>query len=477
MEFIDNTASAAILVLSQPAFATAKKIRGHLPGSFIFGLAGRVPENDKEYDIFSQCIQEQYKARRIIIALCATGIIIRSLAPLLSNKFTEPPVIAIAEDGSCVIPLLGTTNGANRLAEQLALLLNCLPAITTSSELRFGINLLCPPDGLELIYPNDAKSFIAALLNGAPVRIEGKHPWLINARLPVSDEARHVIRILPSDDIPYSAKANELAFRQHDSSGKGRVSVVGLGPGKQRFRTFAAEHVLKSADDILGYDFYVDLAGPFAKNQTVHKSDNRQEVARARHALALAAQGRHAVLVSSGDPGIYAMAAAVFEAWEHADENLPDIDLVIEPGISAAFAAAARFGAPLGHDFAVVSLSDNLKSWTIIEKRLRSASRADMVLALYNPVSKARTNQLDKAIEILQQERLPNTIIALAHDVSRENEVLKVTTLEQLQTQDVTSRTVILVGSSKTRTFRKNNKDWVYTPRNYWQKPEQPEII
>lgn len=476
MEFIDNTAPAAILVLSQPAFATAKKIRDHLPGSFILSLADRVPENDKEYDIFSQCIQEQYKAGRIIIALCATGIIIRSLAPLLSNKFTEPPVIVIAEDGSCVIPLLGATNGANRLAQQLALLLNCPSAMTTSSELRFGINLLCPPNGLELINPDDAKTFIAALLNGAPVRIEGKHPWLVNARLPVSDEACHVIRILPPDAASYSAKANELAFRQHNSSGKGRISVVGLGPGKQQFRTFAAEHALRSADDILGYDFYVDLAGPFAKNQMVHKSDNRDEIARARHALALASQGRHAVLVSSGDPGIYAMAAAVFEAWEQEDEALPDIDLVIEPGISAAFAAAACFGAPLGHDFAVVSLSDNLKSWAIIEKRLRSASRADMVLALYNPVSKARTTQLDKAIEIFRQEKLPNTIIALAHDVGRKNEMLKVTTLEQLQTQDVTSRTVILVGSSKTRTFRKNNKDWVYTPRNYLQKPEQPEI-
>ncbi|RCL02650.1 MAG: cobalt-precorrin 5A hydrolase / precorrin-3B C17-methyltransferase [Candidatus Tokpelaia sp. JSC188] len=464
---LDDIASIAILVFSQTAFVTAEKIRSSLPNSVIYSLAGRVPKNSKQYNTFGKCIQEQYKAKKIILALCSTGIIIRSLAPLIKNKFTEPPVIAIAEDGSCVIPLLGATKGANQLAEKLALILDCQAAITTSGERRFGINLLYPPKGLKLINPDHAKKFISALLNGATVRIEGAHPWILNSRLPISDKATHVIRILQQIDEPYSEKANELAFRQQISLQKGRVSVVGLGPGKREFRTFSAENALKNADDIIGYNFYIDLSKPFAKHQLLHKSDNHEEIARANHALALASEGRHAVLISSGDPGIYAMASAVFEAWEQADESLSDIDLVIEPGISAAFAAAARFGSPLGHDFAVISLSDNLKSWEIIEKRLRLASRADMVLALYNPVSKTRKRQLCNAIEILYQEKLSDTIVALAHDISREGENLKIMTLKQLRAQDVTSRTVIFIGSSKTRIFRKNNKDWVYTPRSY----------
>jgi len=467
MEHIEDTVPPAILVLSQSAFITAKKIRDYLPHSVIYSHAGCVPENNNEYCAFPEFIQQQYKAGRPVIALCATGIVIRSLAPLLNNKLVEPPVIVVAKDGSCVIPLLGAARGANRLAEKLARALGCQAAVTTSGELRFGINLLCPPDGLELSNRHDGKTFVAALLNGATVRIEGEHPWLANARLPLSDTAAHVIRILPGGEAP-SAKANELIYRQLFPIRKGRVSIIGLGPGPKQFRTVSAERVLKDADDILGYDFYINLAGPFARNQTIHKSSNREELARAHHALALAAQGRHAALVSSGDPGIYAMAAAVFEAWEHTDEAWADnIDMVIEPGVSAAFAAAARFGAPLGHDFTVISLSDNLKSWEIIEKRLRLASKADMVLALYNPVSKTRTEQIDKVVGILRQERLPNAIIALAHDIARQDEMLKITTLEQLQIQDITSRTVLLVGSSKTRIFRKNGRNWIYTPRSY----------
>jgi len=463
----EDTIPAAILVLSQLAFMTAQKICDHLPNSTLYSLAGRIAKNDNEYNSFPEFIQEQYKAGRPIIALCAAGIIIRSLAPLLKSKTAEPPVVAVAPDGSCVVPLLGVTRGANRLAEKLARLLACQAAVTTGGELCFGINLLWPPEGLELLNRDNGKAFVAALLNGATVRIEGKHPWLAGARLPVSGDAVHVIRILPRGGKVSPAKENELIYRPLASVAKGRISIIGLGPGSRRFRTISAERALKNADDILGYDFYIDLAGPFTGKQTIHKSDNRKELARARHALALAAQGRHAALVSSGDPGVYAMAAAVFEAWEEAEGAWDDIDMVIEPGISAAFAAAARLGAPLGHDFTVLSLSDNLKCWDIIEKRLSLASKADMVLALYNPVSKTRTGHLDKAIDILRQERLPDTIIVLAHDIARKDESLKITRLEQLQIQDITSRTVILVGSSRTRSFRKNGREWIYSPRSY----------
>lgn len=463
-----DTVPAAILVLSSFAYETAKKIRDSLPQSILYSLAGRVPENDKEYKKFTEFIQAIYKDGRPIIALCATGIVIRALAPVLSQKWAEPPVIAVSEDGSCTVPLLGVTCGANRLAEQLARTLHCLAAITTSGALRFGINLLCPPGDLSLLNPENGKSFVSALLNGATARIEGEHPWLENTRLPLADKADLVIRIVSCADALVAAKANELVYRRTAHPAKGRVSIIGIGPGSPSLRTFSAEHALRQADDILGYDYYIDLAGPYGSHQTIYKSSNRQELDRARHALQLAARGRRAALVSSGDPGIYAMAAAVFEIWEQMSKTQAgNIEIVVESGISAAFAAAARFGAPLGHDFAVISLSDNLKAWQVIEKRLRQTSKADMVLALYNPLSRTRSRPFEKAVEVLRQERAPDTIIGLAQDVTRKGEVLQITTLKHLSFQDVTSRTVILIGSSRTRHFRKNQRDWIYTPRSY----------
>lgn len=254
----------------------------------------------------------------------------------------------------------------------------------------------------------------------------------------------------------------------------GRLAVIGLGPGSAELMAPAVRAELDRAQDIVGYTTYVDLAGPFRPDQRLLDSDNRQELERARLAFELAAQGRHVVVVSSGDPGVFAMAAAVFEALERSQNPVwHAVDLAILPGISAAQAAAARAGAPLGHDFCVISLSDNLKPWSIIEHRLRQAAQADLVMALYNPRSKARPDQFAQALAILRDIRAPETPIVLGHDIGRPDESLTVTTLGEIQPEQVDMRTVVIVGSSLTRRLaRQDCGEWVYTPRWYGESSE-----
>ncbi|MGQ9658571.1 MAG: precorrin-3B C(17)-methyltransferase [Thermochromatium sp.] len=252
------------------------------------------------------------------------------------------------------------------------------------------------------------------------------------------------------------------------------MAVVGLGPGSAALMAPAVRAELDRAQDILGYTTYVTLAGPFRPDQRVLDSDNRQELERARLAFALAAQGRHVALVSSGDPGIFAMAAAVFEALEQAEDPAwHAVDLAILPGISAAQMAAARAGAPLGHDFCVISLSDNLKPWSIIEHRLRQAAQADLVMALYNPRSKARPDQFAQALAVLREIRAPETLIVLGRNLARPDESLAVTTLAEIQPEQVDMHTVVIIGSSLTRRLvRPDGSAWVYTPRWYGRFPQ-----
>jgi len=227
--------------------------------------------------------------------------------------------------------------------------------------------------------------------------------------------------------------------------------------------------VLRSATDWVGYKFYLDLAGSLREGQQRHDSDNREELDRARFALDLAATGKSVAVVSSGDPGIFAMAAAVFEVLEHdAKPEWLRLDIQVAPGISAMQAAAAQIGAPLGHDFCALSLSDILKPWSVIEQRIAAAAQADLVMAFYNPISKQRTWQLGKAREILLQWRSPNTPIVLARNLGRPGQSVRVCTLEQFSPEEVDMRTVVLVGSSQTRSIsRPDGGVWVYTPRHY----------
>ncbi len=247
----------------------------------------------------------------------------------------------------------------------------------------------------------------------------------------------------------------------------GRLTVIGLGPGPSRWMTPAALEALAAATDIFGYKSYVERI-PVRKGQLLHASDNRVELERAGAALATAQSGRRAVLVSGGDPGVFAMAAAVFEAIEGGPKEWRSLDIVVEPGVTAMLAAAARIGAPLGHDFCAISLSDNLKPWGAIEKRLRLACQADFAIALYNPASLARPGGIHRAFELLRQERPGSTVIAFARAIGRKDERVTVTTLDKADPSAADMQTLIIVGSSGTKILRRDGEalPWVYTPRS-----------
>lgn len=245
----------------------------------------------------------------------------------------------------------------------------------------------------------------------------------------------------------------------------GRLTVVGLGPGDASLVTPQAEQALAAASDLVGYATYIDRV-PARTGQRRHVTDNREELARAGRALTLAAEGGDVAVVSSGDPGVFAMAAAVFEAIEAGPPEWRAIDVTIVPGVSAMLAAAARLGAPLGHDFCVISLSDNLKPWETVTRRLEAAAAADFVLALYNPISKARPWQLGAAFDILRRHRDSATPVMFATAISRPEEYVVVATLAEAEKQTADMRTLVLVGSSATRVLQRPGRmPWVYTPR------------
>jgi precorrin-3B C17-methyltransferase len=245
----------------------------------------------------------------------------------------------------------------------------------------------------------------------------------------------------------------------------GSLHVVGLGPGAAELQTPQAAAALAEASDIVGYASYVARV-PERAGQVRHGTDNREELARARQALALAAAGRRVAVVSSGDAGVFAMASAVFEAIEHGDPAWRALDVEVIPGISAMFAAAARIGAPLGHDFCAVSLSDNLKPWDTVLGRLRAAATAGFVLALYNPLSKARPWQLGAVFDLLRTLLPPATNIAFATAVSRPDERITLTTLAAADPLRADMRTLVIVGSAATRRIvRTDGGAWLYSPR------------
>ncbi|MHC3939954.1 Siroheme synthase [Paenochrobactrum sp. BZR 201-1] len=552
----------AILILGQASLEAAKTIASLYQGAEIFGLETRVQGADKTYPHFGDTLRALYQEGRPLIALCASGIIIRALAPLLSNKQAEPPVLSIAEDGSAVVPLLGGLTGVNEMAKSIAKAFDVKPAITTSGELRFGINLLHPPSDISLANPETAKKFTSDLLAGENLRLIGQSQWIRRSKLPLKDDGTLTIRITPelttpndnelvyyprtivigiekpcadlhdhvvkiltnaglapaslalilaherdcnNDDIRHFAAQSGLPLRFIVSDGalaphsvdepvkliedshvtlaiantpedivlcgrpRGRLSVIGLGPGDKQFTTPAVLAELDQAQDLLGYETYIKMAGTLREDQRIYATDNREEMQRARHAFELAASGRSVVMVSSGDPGVFAMATAVMEALDQSDNpSWHAVELVIQPGISAAMSAAAKAGAPLGHDFCIISLSDNLKPWSVIENRIHHAALADMVIAFYNPVSKARPHQLGQAIEKLRELRAPSTPVILARDIGRPAEGLRHITLGELHSDMVDMRTVVLVGSSLTRTFGTSmGQKWTYTPRWY----------
>jgi len=583
-------------VLSPGGLELARRLQPEVPASEVHGWQARVPAADRSFVEAAEHLRGLFAAGRPIVACCATGIVVRALAPLLTDKRSEPPVVVLAEDGSAVVPLLGGHHGANDLARRLAAILGVPAAVTTAGDLRLGVALDAPPAGRRLANPEDAKAFAAALLSGErlaegpvpgwlaglPQAPEGRlsvveterkaaggpqrliyHPQrlalgvgcargcppeelqaLVDQALDESGLAREAIAAVVSIDLkadepavlaladrlgvparffdaatlvaetPRLANPSEAVFAEVGCHGvaegaalaaagpagrllatkrksrnatcavaaapdplqagnlgraRGRLAVVGLGPGDEAWRTAEAGALIAGSRHLVGYRLYLDLLGAAAAGKVRHDYALGEEEVRVRAALALAAKGEDVALVCSGDPGIYAMATLVFELIERGEDPAwKRCEIVVAPGISAVQAAAARIGAPLGHDFCCVSLSDLLTPWPTIERRLRAAAEGDFVVAFYNPVSQRRRHQLPAAREILLRHRPPETPVLLASNLGRPAERLALTTLGNLTSEAVDMLTLVLVGSSQSRVVaRGDGGAWLYTPRGY----------
>jgi cobalt-precorrin 5A hydrolase / precorrin-3B C17-methyltransferase len=548
------------IVINQLSVPTARKLITSLPGAQLYGLAGRTTDVDVSFTNFGDTVRQLYREGVPIIGLCAAGILIRTLAPILTDTKTEPPVVAVAADGSAVVPLLGGMTGVNELAETIAAALNVQPAITTTGKIQFNTVLPNPPAGYYLANPEHVKAFIADLIAGMSVSLEGVAPWLVASDIPFCADGErqiavttrsivgsptrlvyHPTSLVVAIDRPAQFSVTEwlevitmqlttanltlksvaclvlpksvagaaiAGISQHlklpirfvessqwqaaltlisgdpnltiwsaiepvapDSIGqaRGKLTVVGTGPGSAQWMSPQVRQTILAATDLVGYHTYLDLVTDLSVGKECHGSDNRVELDRSRLALDLAASGKNVVVVSSGDPGIFAMASAVLEVLDtEANPEWQTIDLQIAPGISAMQAAAASVGAPLGHDFCAISLSDILKPWEVVAARIAAVAAADLAIAFYNPISSQRSWQLAAAKEILLKFRSATTPVILARNLGRSGQEVRVIILGELAPESADMRTVILIGSSQTKLIpRADGRNLVYTPRSY----------
>jgi precorrin-2 C20-methyltransferase / precorrin-3B C17-methyltransferase len=253
-----------------------------------------------------------------------------------------------------------------------------------------------------------------------------------------------------------------------------KLTVVGLGPGDPAWLTPETAAAIADATDVVGYRPYLARV-PGRPGQHRHGSGNTVEADRAALALDLAAKGGRVAVISSGDPGVFAMASAVLEQAAADPGRWADVDIEVLPGVTAAQAVAARAGAPLGHDYCVISLSDRLKPWPVIADRVDKAAAADLVLALYNPASRSRTWQVGAVRDLVLRHRTPATPVVVGRAVGRPGEQLTVTTLAGLDPAVVDMNTLLIVGSSTTRSFTQGGRDAVFTPRDYPPEPPGPD--
>jgi cobalt-precorrin 5A hydrolase / precorrin-3B C17-methyltransferase len=625
-------AGAVLVALSACGVSLARRLQPLLPDSRIHGLAGRTDGGDEHFHDAMAHLQALFGRGTPIVGLCAAGILIRATASLLTDKRSEPPVVAVAEDGSAVVPLLGGHHGANRLARVIAEATGGIAAITTAGDVRLGFGLDDPPPGWRVANPEAAKPVATALLAGKPVRLRveaGDVGWLRASGAPFSEHGEFAIRVTDRAATPLTpplsrwereeiggetcgsfshlergrvrgyaeqtlvlhppvlavgvgcergaepaevielvrttlaahglaegsvacitsidvktdepalhavadalggparffaaaeleaeahrlANPSEVVFREVGCHGvaegaalaaagvdselivaktrsrratcaiarapsgidaanvgrpRGRLAIVGIGPGSGDWRTGEARRILAQATDVVGYRLYLELITDLTQGKRLHTSSLSEEEARARATLDLAAEGRSVALVSSGDAGIYGLAALVFESLDR--ENRADwnrLAITVVPGISALQAAAARGGAIIGHDFCAISLSDLLTPWPEIERRLRAAAQADFVVALYNPASQRRRTQLTAARDILLAHRPEDTPVVLARNLGRDGEAVRFVQLKALTPEHVDMLTIVLVGSSHTRLIERGTHLFVYTPRGY----------
>ncbi len=589
-----------VLALSRSGEATAHKVAAVL-GAQVHGREGRVDQADAFFANALDHARDLFAAGVPIVGVCASGILIRAVAPLLADKTTEPPVISVSDDGAVVVPLLGGHRGANKLSAQISQALGAVSAVTTAGDVALGIALDEPPAGWRLVNRGDAKAAMASLLAGGGAEVTGDAPWL--ADLPKGDAVRVSCKMTQQDDLgdthlqfapqrltlgvgcarncppeelaalvadvlkeagvageavhsvntitlkadepaiialaddlrvplrlfeaealeaqtPRLENPSDVVFAEVGTHGvseaaalaqagevgeflvtkrktanatcalvaapdpllalegraRGRLSVVGIGPGQAAWRTPEVSRLVSEAEELVGYGLYIDLLGPLAVGKTRSDFPLGGEEERCRYALEQAGQGKNVALVCSGDAGIYAMAALVFELLDRGPDQMGvtdaarRVEVVCSPGVSALQGAAARAGAPLGHDFCAISLSDLLTPREDIVKRLKAAAEGDFVIAFYNPVSMRRRTLLAEARDILLQYRPAATPVMLASSLGRPEEHVRYRRLDELEVDEVDMLTVVLIGSSHSRLAALGEGPRMYTPRGYARK-------
>lgn len=598
-----------ILCLTSGGEALADRLAPEL-GAEVHGRTGRTTA-EITFDETMAHVASLFAGGRPIIGICAAGILIRAVAPLLADKHSEPAVLAISEDGASVVPLLGGHRGANALASRIAELLQSHAAITTASDLVHGVALDAPPPGWRIRSPQSLGATTAALLAGEEMHLAGicphleplKHqsnvtydPEAVNAlgrpgatlfaidpdgqpapdrqisyeatdiaigvgcaRGCASEELSGLVDAalssagLPKEavagvfsldlkadeaamldladgmDVPYRvftaaqleaetprlANPSDIVFAEVGCHGvaeaaalaaagtdaelivekqksanatcaialapspitelrgraRGTVSLIGIGPGRADWRTPEASRLIANADELVGYGFYIDLLGPIARNKPRVDFPLGGEEDRCRYALEEAAKGRDLALICSGDAGIYAMGALVYELMAREENGVSDparrVEVVTAPGISALQAAAARIGAPLGHDFCAISLSNLLTPTEDILRRVHAAAQGDFVIAFYNPVSLRRRELFPEAIDVLKRHRPADTPVILARSLGRPDETIDIVPINEVHVDQVDMMTVVLVGSSQSRTVQVGGRPRVFTPRGY----------
>ncbi|SEV95115.1 cobalt-precorrin 5A hydrolase / precorrin-3B C17-methyltransferase [Aliiroseovarius sediminilitoris] len=565
-------------------------------GAQVHGREGRVKKADAFFPNALDHVRMLFAAGTPIVGVCAAGILIRAVAPLLADKTTEPPVVSVADDGSVVVPLLGGHRGANRLASRIAEDIGATAAVTTAGDVSLGVALDEPPLGYRLANPEDAKEAMAELLSGRGVSIVGEnifdiedtggavelivteapvqtgptrlayHPqrfalgvgcargadpdelWQnVSAQLDAANIAPGAIACVTSLDLkadepamnvlaarlgvpfrvftaaeleaetPRLDNPSDVVFAEVGCHGvsegaalaaagpdaelvvpkvktanttcaiartlapitemrgrsRGKLSIVSIGPGQHTWRTPEASRLLQEAEELVGYGLYIDLIGPLAAGKTRSDFPLGGEEDRCRYALEQAGKGKNVALVCSGDAGIYAMGALVYELLDRGPEEkgvsaaARRVEVVSTPGVSALQGAAARAGAPLGHDFCAISLSDLLTHREDIVKRLHAAAESDFVIAFYNPVSKKRRTLLAEARDILLKHRPADTPVMLASNLGRPTEHIRYRKLSELEVDEVDMLTVVLVGSSNSRLAQLGEGPRMFTPRGY----------
>ena len=589
-----------LFILGASALPLARKLKPVLDAEIHTPTC--VEGGDIAYPKATEHLGRLFADGRTIIGICAAGILIRAIAPHLKDKHSEPPVVALAEDGSSAVPLLGGHHGANSLARKLAGLCNGHAAVTTASEVRFGIALDEPSDGYVLANPQHMKPATAALLNGAALTLKGDTPFpglttpawspaftgitlnvtdrlaagsetelvyhprtlviglgcernaaaselialvqqvldqaglspqslaaVASIDLKADEAAIHAVsrhfgipaRFFSADELnretPRLKNPSEIVAREVGVPGvseaaalacagahaelivektrsargtcaiarapkplltlpgaaRGVVHVVGIGPGTPDWRAPAATAALEASTDWVGYGLYLDLVADVKHGQQEHRFPLGGEEDRVRHAIALARQGKEVSLVCSGDAGIYAMAALVYEV---VDLEPSRIAVNVIPGISAFQAAAAKAGAMIGHDFCCISLSDLLTPWEAIERRVKAAAEGDFVISFYNPRSLKRRDQLERAFAILKDHRPGDTPVIIASNLGRPEENVRIVRFCEFNPDDVDMLTLVMVGSSQSKSFaRGDGKTYAYTPRGYAKKREAAE--